>query len=174
MKNNTTTATTTTAEELATFLFNQVNAAFDAAHLITRLHEENGRDLTKAGAALEIEWSKIGGDMTPEKPVRLLLEACLNTEWTAKDARTFIRGAGFVRPADEAAYEGDGMISKQRLSVLCNSIFLGVSNAEARGEGKEVNRVLTIDQIIKAIESLASLPAADAARIAKAIQAKLA
>lgn len=182
MKKNTT-ATNTTAAELATFLFGQVNASFDAAHLITRLHEENGRDLAKAGAALEVEWSKLGGNIIPEKPVRLILEACLNTEWTAKEARTFVRGAGFVRPADEVAYDDDGMISKQRLSVLCNSIFLGVSNAKARGEGKEdkedkedkkVNTLLTVDEIVNAIEALASLPAADAAKIAKAVQAKLA
>lgn len=171
---------TSTAAELASFLWGQISASFDAAHLVCKLHEENGRDIEKAGAALEMEWSKIGGETAPEKPIRALLEACSNMYWAEEDARAFIRGAGFVRPDKVKAEKWDGMIAKQRLHVLCKSVYGGLTNAEAgahgkgKGKGGAVNRVLTVDQIVKAIDALTSLPAADADKIAKALQAKLA
>jgi hypothetical protein len=174
-KNNN--AIVTTASAIANLLWQQVEATFNMATLIAKLHEDCGRDMDKAGEALGLEWAKIGGEVGVDRPVRLILESCLNIDWSDVQARAFIRAAGFVRPKDVAAEKGDGMIAKQRLAVLSSSVYGGISTAEAKGEkdknkGK-VNPRLTTADIVKAIESM-TITAADAEAIVRAVQAKLA
>jgi hypothetical protein len=177
-KNNATTVSAT-ATAIANILWQQVEATYDMAALIVKLHEACGRDVDKAGKALGLEWHKIGAQAGADRPVRLILESCLNIDWTDTQARSFIRAAGFVRPNNVAAEKGDGMIAKQRLAVLGSAVYGGVSTMEAKGEkgkdkkDKAVNPRLTGAQIVKAIES-ATLTNAEAEAIVRAVQAKLA
>jgi len=155
-KNNN--AIVTTASAIANLLWQQVEATFNMATLIAKLHEDCGRDMDKAGEALGLEWAKIGGEVGVDRPVRLILESCLNIDWSDVQARAFIRAAGFVRPKDVAAEKGDGMIAKQRLAVLSSSVYGGISTAEAKGEkdknkGK-VNPRLTAEQILDAMDQV--------------------
>lgn len=151
----------TIANSIAITLWANYEQSIALAAQIVDLLKATKKDLVKAGEAVGAAWNEIGGETESGIPTRLLVESCWQASLTKEETRLFIKATGLV--------------SKQRASILTSSVFDGVSAREAKGGKKEkVNPGLTIDQIVNAIESLESLPAADAARIAKAIQAKLA
>lgn len=156
----------TIATTIANTLWASYEASVTLSEQIVTLLKATSRDLAQAGEAIGLAWNEIGGEIEGGLPTRLLVEACANTKLTKEETRALIKATGLV--------------SKQRAHVLASAVYDGVSNAKAgahgkgKGKGEKVNTLLTIDQIVAAIEAHASVSKSDAARIALALQAKLA
>jgi len=141
------TKTNTTVSATATAIANTLWASYEAnvalSEQIVTLLKATSRDLAQAGHAIGLAWNEIGGEIEGGLPTRLLVEACANTKLTKEETRALIKATGLV--------------SKQRTHVLTAAVYDGVSNAKAgaHGKGKDkkaVNRVLTAEQILAALD----------------------
>lgn len=148
------TKTNTTVSATATAIANTLWASYEAnvalSEQIVTLLKATSRDLAQAGEAIGLAWNEIGGEVEGGIPTRLLVEACANTKLTKEETRALIKATGLV--------------SKQRTHVLTAAVYDGVSNAKAgahgkgkgkgkdKGKDKAVNRVLTAEDILAALD----------------------
>jgi hypothetical protein len=94
--NHTAASISTIAHRAANTLWEATRNLFALSHDIVDLVTACGCDVTKAGEAFGVEWSKMGGSVEGGLTTALLTEACLLACLDQKEARQFIAATGIV------------------------------------------------------------------------------
>jgi hypothetical protein len=155
-KVNHTAAISTIAHRAACVLWDSVRNVFTLSHEIVDLVAACGCDVTKAGEAFGVEWSKMGGAVDGGLTTAILTEACLLACLDQKEARQFIAATGIV--------------SRQQAHLKGQEIYEGKKKKKDKNGKPKVVSFKTLEADIKSLVK-GSLTKEQAMTLAKLIAA---
>lgn len=158
-----------TASAISNLLWEgSVEIVHNLASLIAKLCQELKEDKKKVGSLIGDEWYKIGADVNGSKPIRLLIEACMETNMERKDISALVNATEIV--------------SKQRVSQLLAVIIDGDKSKNKGGKDKPskegagqdpLDKTPSVDAIVAAIKALPSVTQLEAETIAALLASKI-